>query len=187
VATAGIFHMSPVNAVHFVAELAGTRVTPPVGGTSPVRVQRILIVLRLILHAASRYEVLEPGARDTLLTLTRKTNAKSAANVKSCGFVPLPNRRPAWLEYDEISWNGKLVTDDWDYFYATEETVRTCAKLFFEHGMYRRMVLQQGSLAQPINLEINLPGLAHQIDDLRAIAHGEHAISLGLPPADLYA
>jgi hypothetical protein len=29
VATAGTFHVSPVNAVHFVAELAGTRVTRP--------------------------------------------------------------------------------------------------------------------------------------------------------------
>jgi hypothetical protein len=187
VATAGTFHMSPFNAVHSVAELAGTRVTRPVGGTKPIRMQCILVVLRMILHAAGRYEALEPGAQDTLLSLIRKTNKTSADNVKSCGFIPLPDPRPAWLEYDEISWNGKLVTDEWDYFYATDDTVRTCANRFFGHGMNKGVIaLQQGSAAQPINLRIDLPGLAYQLDDLRAVARGDHRISLGLPPADLY-
>ncbi len=187
VATAGTFCMSPVNAIHSVAELAGTRVTRPVGGTGPVKIQCILVVLRLILHAANRYEVLEPGTQDTLLSLIRKTNTKSADNVRSCGFIPLPDPRPAWLEYDEISWNGKLVTAEWDYFYATENTVRICASRFFDHGMNKGTIaLEQGSAAQPINLAIDLPGLAYQLDDLRAVALGDHRISLGLPPADLY-
>lgn len=187
VATAGTFHMSPGNAAHFVAELAGTRVTRPVGGTSPIRMQRILVVLRLILHAATRYEVLEPGTRDTLLSLIRKTNTTSADNVRSCGFIPLPDPRPAWLEYDEISWNGELVTSQWDYFYATGDTVRICADLFFRHGMHRGvMALEQAKTAQQITLRIDLPGLAYQLEDLRAIADGDRRISLGPPPADLY-
>jgi hypothetical protein len=179
--------MSPIDAVHSVAELAGTRVTRPVGGTSPIKVQRILVILRTILHAAARYEVLEPGTQDTLLSLIRKTNTKSSDNVKSCGFISLPDPRPEWLEYDEISWNGELVTTDWDYFYATEETVRICASLFFRHGMDGRVVaLEQANTAQQITLLIDLPGLADQQDDLRAIALDRHTISLGLPPADLY-
>ncbi len=186
-ATAGTFHMSPGNAVHFVAELAGTRVTRPVGGTSPIKMQRILVVLRSVLHAASRYEVLEAGTQETLLSLIRKTNTTSADNVKSCGFIPLPDPRPEWLEYDEISWNGELVTAVWDYFYATEETVRICADLFFRHGMDRgRIALEQAKTAQRITLQVDLPGLAYQLDDLRAIATGSRRISLGPPPADLY-
>jgi hypothetical protein len=79
------------------------------------------------------------------------------------------------------------VTADWDYFYATEETVRICADLFFRHGMDSGVIsLEQASTAQQITLVIALPGLADHQDDLRAIALGRHSIPLGLPPADLY-
>jgi hypothetical protein len=187
VATAGTFNISPLDAFHSVAELAGTRVTDPVGGTSPIRIQRVFIVLRLILHAAARYEALEPGTQDTLLSLIKNDNPKSANNVTSCGFIPFSGPRPEWLEYDEISWNGELVTAGWDYFYATEKTVRTCADLFFRHGMDGGVLaLEQAWNAQQITLLIDLPGLADQRDDLLAIALGHHAISLGPPAADLY-
>jgi hypothetical protein len=182
-ATAGIFDVTPPNSRNFVGELAGTRVTRLVGSTQPIRIQSVFVVLRVVGFAAANFENMDGQSADSLIAIIRRGNATGASNLQSCGFLPLP-RRPRWLEYDEISWNGKITSDEWDYYYASPETVRCCAELFFTHRMHEQTFSLQ-SKAERITIKVELPGLYLHLDELRMLAAGAHSIRIGIPPNKL--
>jgi hypothetical protein len=182
-ATAGIFDVTPPNSRNFVGELAGTRVTRLVGSTQPIRIQSVFVVLRVVGFAAANFENMDGQSVDSLIAIIRRGNATGASNLQSCGFLPLP-RRPRWLEYDEISWNGKITSDKWDYYYASPETVRRCAELFFTHRMHDQTFSLQ-SKAGRITIKVELPGLYLHLDELRMLAAGAHSIRIDVPPNKL--
>ena len=33
--------------------------------------------------------------------------------------------RPGWMQYDEQSWHGKIVDDEWRYYFADNDTRET--------------------------------------------------------------
>ncbi len=182
VATGGTFDVTPPTATRFVGELAGTRVTRAVG-TRPVRMQTILLILRVLGFALGGFESPDPDADDTLIVLIRKDNDKSRRNILDVGFEPL-HERPGWLQYDELSWNGKVSADAWDYYYATPQTALRCALLYFEYGLQRgRIELTAGD--RRIAIEIQLPGFRLQEIELRMIQTAEHRVRFAPPPAQL--
>jgi hypothetical protein len=182
-ATAGIFDVSPPNSRNFIGELAGTRVTQVVGSTQPISIHSVFVVLRLLGFAAANFENVDDKSADSLIAIIRRGNARSASNLQGCGFLPLP-RRPKWLQYDEISWNGKITANQWDYYYASPETVRRCAELFFTYRMHEQ-TLTLKSKAGRIRIGLDLPGLYLHLEELRMLAVGPHRIRIGVPPNEL--
>jgi hypothetical protein len=182
-ATAGIFDLTPPNARNFVGELAGTRVTHVVGLTQPISIHSVFVVLRVVGFAAANFENVDDKSADSLIAIIRRGNARSASNLQDCAFSPLP-RRPKWLQYDEISWNGKITATQWDYYYASPETVRRCAELFFTHRMHEQ-TLTLKSKAGRIRVGLDLPGLYLHLEELRMLAAGTHRIRIGVPPNEL--
>lgn len=184
-ATAATLDVTPPNAQQYVGEFAGTRVTKLIGRTEPIAMQRILVVLRILSFVGANYEALADGTHDTLFALIKKDNNRSACNLRACSFSLFSaDQRPRWLRYDEISWNGKIVTAEWDYYFATAHTVRCCAAMFFEHRMHNGYCDLTCAGAQQ-RIEIELPGLRYHLNEFKAIASGEHRIELSPPPAEL--
>lgn len=185
-ATAGTFDVTSPTARHYVGELAGTRVKKTLGGTAPIRIQTMLIVVRVLLLATAGVEALE-GSKTSLLAIIRKTNERSRTNILDCGFEIL-NHRPGWLIYDELSWNGKTADDEWDYFRATDQTVRHCANLYLQHDIRRGRILLTMRDGERAFLKIDLPGLTDQagelcihFDVIAEMAEGNHP-ELFVPP-----
>lgn len=167
----------------YVGELTGTFVAKPLRGGKPIGVQAILLGLRVLHHAVLLGDV-TPPASNSLVTIVKKGNTYSSANVTRAGFVPCPER-PPWLKYDELSWHGDHVEDEWEYFRATPETVKHLATQLIDHG------LLDGKFTITIAeepVDIHLRGfkeLSRAREDLIAIAKGELEIPLSALPAKL--
>ena len=181
-ATAGTFEITPATARDFVAELAGTRVTKVLGGTRPIKVQSVLIVLRMLLFVGTA-EHLNRNTTDCLIVSIRKDNLASRTNILDCGFAEL-NDRPDWLRYHETSWIGQISLHEWDHFHATTDTAMRCVELYFSSGMDRG-VLELQSTDAILRLMIDLPGLRYLHDDLWAIGGGQRRVRLAGPPVEL--
>lgn len=178
-ATAGTFDMTSPVIAHHVGELAGTRVTRRLGGIRPWRMQTILIVLRVLMLAASSVE----GSEISLIVIIRKDNDASRSNILTCGFEPLETR-PAWLLYDALSWNGQTAADEWDYFHATQETARRCAEIYMDAKLYRPAITL-AMADQPTELSIDLPGLQFYQYELWDTLAGDICVPFAPPPPRL--
>jgi hypothetical protein len=120
-ACGAIFRLSPNASKTYVGELAGMRVLRAVGGLQPFNAQTLLIGARLLGHAATDVEPGD-GRTNSLVAIVKKGNRPSKTNIEQALFHPL-EQRPSWFRYDELSWHGSIVADEWSYYYASHATV----------------------------------------------------------------
>lgn len=187
-ASAAIFDYSPPGWRTYVGELSGTRVTAPLNGFGPIGVQRLLLGARLLGHAATQSEHMQ-GCSSSLLTVVKSDNHNSIRNVEAAGFARL-ERRPDWIRYDEHSWNGAIVGDEWSYYVASDPTVRQAFADLAGVGIFSGAVRlsrnnRQTGEQEVIVIRSMLKDLDMSQEDLRAIHDGVRSSELDLPPDDL--
>ena len=187
-ASAAIFDYSPPGWRTYVGELSGTRVTASLNGFGPIGIQRLLLGARLLGHAATQSAHLQ-GCSSSLLTVVRSDNHNSIRNVEAAGFARL-ERRPDWIKYDEHSWNGAVVGDEWSYYVASDATVRQAFSDLAGVGIFGGIVLLSRNNRQTGDLEVvsirsMLKDLGMALEDLRAIHEGARLSELEPPPDEL--
>jgi hypothetical protein len=186
VASAAVFQVSPSHCRCYVGELAGMRATPAVGGLRPIAMQIALLGLRLLGHAALNLAVEDADATDSLITIVKSTNSRSTENVVGIGMKPLITR-PAWLEYDALSWHGSAIGDDWRYFFADTATVARAMELLEGAGLHSGRLELERNDRETAQLErfmfhLELPHLAAGIADLKNVLQAGAQLNLAPPP-----
>jgi hypothetical protein len=133
-ACGAIFRFSPSNSRTYVGELAGMRALGGVNGLTPQTAQMLLIGARLLGHAATEAEP-GPGRTNSLITIVKDGNEASRRNIEAAGFVELSDR-PDWFKYDELAWHGKIIKDEWTYYYANNDSVLNVARRLEDVGLF---------------------------------------------------
>lgn len=187
-ASAAIFDYSPSGWRTYVGELSGTRVTASLNGFGPIGIQRLLLGARLLGHAATQSEH-QQGSSSSLLTVVKSDNHNSIRNVEAAGFARLEHR-PDWIRYDEHSWNGAIVGDEWSYYVASDATVRQAFADLAGVGIFGGTVRlsrnnRQTNEEEVVSIRSMLKDLHIAHEDLRAIHDGARSSELRPPPADL--
>jgi hypothetical protein len=134
VASGAIFELSPKTAVAYVGELAGMRATREVGGLKPITMQMTLLGLRLLGHVAGSAIPARSGMTNSIIAIVKSDNQASIKNVEDIGMRRLLNR-PDWFEYDEQLWNGAIIADDWNHYYADAGTIERALSLLWPVGL----------------------------------------------------
>jgi hypothetical protein len=184
-ACAAIFDFTPHDCPRYVGELSGTRVTTALGGLGPMSFQGLLLRARLAGYVATASEHSE-GHSSSLITIVKSDNAPSLQNVENAGFFRLEHR-PEWFAYDDLSWHGSIIENDWQFFLATDATVRDALRSLSELGVFRGQielsrVNRDSGLTEQFSIRIDLPDIAYAVQDLAAIMDGRRRAGLsGLP------
>ena len=110
-------------------------------------------------------------------------------NVESAGFVRLEHR-PEWFAYDDLSWHGSIIKDDWQFFLATEATVRDALRSLSELGVFRAQIElsrinRESGLTEQFSIRIDLPDIAYAAQDLADIMDGRRSAGLSDLPDSL--
>lgn len=159
----------------FVGELTGTAVNPSLRGGSPVKLQTILLGLRVLHHAVLIGDAIDGST--SLLTIVKRENERSIKNILKAKFARC-DKLPAWFKYDELAWHGSYVVDEWEYFVATSETVRFLARTLIDNGLLTsRINIETASGPTEVVFE-GFRDLELARDDLLRIADGELEINL---------
>jgi hypothetical protein len=187
-ACGAIFRLSPVSSKTYVGELAGMRALCAVRGLRPFSAQTLLIGARLLGHAATDAEP-GRGRTNSLVTIVKKGNERSKNNIEAACFRPL-TQRPAWIRYDELAWHGSIVSDEWSYYYATNETVRHVAKLLVEKGLLQgEMLLTRTNRTtgedEQFRIHSQLRDIVNSAGDVHRLLRGQYQIQLCSPPERL--
>lgn len=187
-ACGAIFRLSPISSKTYVGELAGMRALGGVNGLRPFSAQTLLIGARLLGHAATDAEPLG-GRTNSLVTIVKKGNERSRNNIEAALFRPLP-QRPGWIRYDELAWHGSKVSDEWSYYYATNETVRHVAELLVKKGLLEGEILltrtnRTTGEDEQFRIRSQLRDIMNAAGDIRRLLKGEYQIQLCTPPETL--
>jgi hypothetical protein len=187
-ASAGIFRCSPRNSKTYVGELAGMLALPQVNGLKPVSAQTLLLGARLLGHMATDAEP-GPGRTHSLITIVKDGNEKSLRNVLEAQFIPLDDR-PDWFKYEELSWHGSIVQDQWRYFYASNETIVCIAKKLVDAGLLdRELCLSKTNRdtqeVENFYIHCELNDILNAAGEIHRLLRDEYRIDLCPPPADL--
>ena len=187
-ACAAIFDFTSHDCPRYVGELSGTRVTRALGGLGPMSFQGLLLRARLAGYVATASEHPE-GRSSSLITIVKSDNAPSLQNVESAGFVRLEHR-PEWFAYDDLSWHGSIIEDDWQFFLATEATVRDALRSLSELGVFRGQIElsrmnRDSGLSEQFSIRIDLPDIAYAVQDLTDIMDGRRRAGLSDLPESL--
>jgi hypothetical protein len=184
VACATLIPFSPADSVTYVGELTGAFVDERFRGGKPVGLQTLMLGLRVLHHVVLEGESVRPAATNTIITIVRKTNDASLANVKKAGFVECESQ-PDWMEYDQLSWHQGSGKDDWRCFRATSDTVQLLAKRLVDSGLLNGKLDIATSCG---DVEVELTGfreLELGAEDIRKIASGRYRADLSDLPDDL--
>lgn len=183
-AVGALFTLTPADQLTYVAELSGMRVDGAIGGLEPLSIQTLLVALRVLGFVAAEGEALGE-ATNSLIAIVKKGNTRSRENLELSGFKPLATRAD-WLKYDEVGWNGRIVTDDWTYHYADGETVVRLIELMGDALSRGVIVLtrinNQTQRLEEFRITIDLPDFLRAADDFDAIASGDQPVDLVTPP-----
>jgi hypothetical protein len=117
------------------------------------------------------------------ITIIKKENIGSLKNVRRAKFVDC-EERPDWLRFDELSWHGDYVVDEWEYLLATSESVRYLADKLISNGFSKVNEHRHGVRPTEIALD-GFRDLAVAQDDIRHIALGRRTIDLAPLPERL--
>lgn len=181
-----LFPVTSATCHTYVGEFTGAFVDPRLRRGKPISMQTLMLGLRVLHHAVLLGDVIEP-ATNSLITVVKKDNRASIANVLKSGFVEC-GPQPDWLRYEELSWHGDYVKDEWRYFRATTETVRHLAGRLIAHGLLDwkfALVNARG----PIDVSlVGFHDLELAAEDIKQLASGELTIELSdLPQKLIYA
>jgi hypothetical protein len=182
-ATAAYIPITARSCLTVVGELTGTRVTDALNRGKPLNFQTLLLGLRVLHHIAYEGEPIPPGSY-SIITIVKKTNEPSYKNIVKSKFVEF-KERPEWLRFDELSWHGKYVEDDWRYFYATSETVQHLANQLISNGLLSwNMNLEVRAGRASIHFE-GFRSIAAAAPDLIAFSSGARKAKIVPPPQSL--
>jgi hypothetical protein len=189
VASSAIFDFSPPEAITHVLELSATLVTPAIGGLTPINMQSILMGLRLSQYVAMETIKVEADVTQSLIVIVRKTNEQSNRNILAASFVPLV-ALPEWINYEELSWHGTAESGEWNYYYATDDTVRTNIRALLDLGLARNKfelsrVNRKSGEEEHYAVHIDMRFIQNSIEDIVKIADGTLTVGLSSPPDDL--
>ena len=184
VACAAMIPFSPASSVTYVGELTGAFVDERFRRGKPVNLQTLMLGLRVLHHVVLEGESVKPAATNTIITIVKKTNANSLANVEKAGFIKCESQ-PEWLEYDKLSWHAGPDKDEWQCFRATSDTVQYLAKQLVENGLLGGKLETRTSSG---DVEVELTGfreLTLGAADIRKMASGESPADLSDLPDEL--
>jgi hypothetical protein len=185
IASAAVFQMTPHNARTYVGELAGMRATGRVGGLQPITAQTLLLALRILGHAGSESVTLLPGVTTSLVAIVKSDNCRSIRNLENARMKRL-ELRPDWIKFDETGWHGRVVVDEWNYYYADNDTVRGLLETLGPGLLESRLVLNRinriTNQLEDLVFYLELNDIRHSAEDLRRIMTGDWAVDLGPPP-----
>lgn len=189
VASAAVFQLTPQSALTYTGELAGMRATTDVGGLGPASMQTLLLGLRLIGHVALEPASAAPGATNSLIAIVKSDNARSIANIEAIGMKPL-GARPGWMQYDEQSWHGKIVDDEWRYYFADNDTIVKALHILVPLGLLGGDISlertdRQSDARHRFEFHLELPDLVFALGDLEDIQSGRAVVELVRPPAQI--
>ena len=123
VAAAGTFQYIKAKGRHCLYELSGTRVTRRVGGLMPVRLQQILLAIRIVQLLATEGR---DGAR--VSAISSAMSAGSIANLRAMSLDEI-KKMPGWLEYDTYSWIRASERTKWRHFVVGEAAARAAVEI----------------------------------------------------------
>jgi hypothetical protein len=186
-ASGSVFQLTPQASPTYVAELAGMRVTKTLGGAQPINVQMMLIGLRLLGHAALEPEPLMRGATNSIIAAVHKKNETSFGNLEAMQMHPLPPPLPAWLAYNQISWYGSAVNDDWRYYYADNDTIVRSLMALGDVGLFGGEITlhrqnRTNGQHELFKFVLDLNELLYATEDLLSISCGATRVALMPPP-----
>src|SRR5262249_44006255 len=149
--------------------------------------QMLLIGARLLGHAATEAEP-GYGRTSSLVAMVKKGNDPSKTNIEAALFRPL-EQRPSWFRYDELSWHGSIVADEWLYYYASHETVLRAAKLMGQDLLRGRILLTRTNRTTGADEEFLIHSQLHDIvlaaGDIERLLEGTFEVKLCPPPEQL--
>jgi hypothetical protein len=184
VACATMIPFSPADSVTYVGELTGAFVDKRFRGGKPVSLQTLMLGLRILHHVALEGESVKPAATNTIITIVKKTNKASLANVKKAGFVECESQ-PDWLEYDKLSWHQGSDKDEWQCFRATSDTVQLLAEKLVDNGLLEgKLDIKTSSGGVEVEL-IGFRELKLAAADVREMASGQYRADLSDLPDEL--
>jgi len=183
-AVAALFELSPTEALTYVAELSGMARDKALAGLKPISVQVLLIALRVLGFVVAQGEAV--SGTQSLISIVKKDNDESRRNLERAGFKPMAGPRPDWMKFDELGWHGKVVTDEWTYHYADNETVVAILRIMGDELFDGQLKLGSGDdVTYPRKdfvVDIDLPDILRAVDDLIAIRDGRIKVDLVSPP-----
>ena len=191
IAAAGaLFQLTPQASLTYVAELAGMRVTGAVGGLQPVSMQKVLIGLRLLGHAAGEREPCREGATNSIIAAIHKDNGASIKNIEKMALQSLPEPFPDWLRHNQIGWYGAAVDDTWRHYYADNEACIRSVDLLDSVGLFTRIIRlhrtnSDSGQTEDFEFYLELNDLYDAAKDLKAIQQRTAQVALVRPPPSL--
>jgi hypothetical protein len=123
VAAAGTFQYIKAKGRHCLYELSGTRVTRRVGGLMPVRLQQILLAIRIVQLLATEGR---DGARVSAISSAMSDG--SIGNLRAMALDEI-KKMPGWLEYDTYSWIRAAERPKWRHFIVGEPAARAAIEI----------------------------------------------------------
>lgn len=173
-ATAAYFdYEAPINH-HMIYELAGTRVKNTIGRLKEVRLQQILLALRIITVATAETET------GPLSLISSAKHISSIGNLGAIGMEQI-DPLPRWFEFDTRSWTQMTDRHAWRHFAASAQTLDNAIELLnrigFARGEYICTTSQKqadGSYSEsPIKIVFKMGLVALFPEILRAHRHGK--------------
>jgi hypothetical protein len=132
-ATAAYFEYGAEIGDHAIYELAGTRVKNTIGRLKEIRLQQILLSLRIVIVAVTEAET---GPLSLISSAKHTSSIDNLRAVEMEEIVPLPK----WFEFDIRSWTQMKDRQDWAHFAANSPTLGNAIELLhridFVRGEY---------------------------------------------------
>jgi hypothetical protein len=189
-AAGSLFQLTPQASLTYVSELAGMRVTGMVGGLRPVSMQKVLIGLRLLGHAAGEREPFRAGATNSIIAAVHRDNRDSIENIEEMALRSLPEPFPDWLRHNQIGWYGTAVDETWRHYYADNEACVRSVELLESVGLFTRIIRlhrtnRDSGLTEDFEFYVELNDLHDAAEDLKAIQQRKAHVALVPPPPSL--
>jgi hypothetical protein len=154
-ATAGYFEYLRSNDAHMIYELAGTRVKNGIGRLKEIKLQQVLLALRIVQIIAT-----EEGPVTLISSAKSPTSIENLLALGMQEITPMPE----WFKYDTCSWTQMSDRPKWKHFVADARTVDTALwilhQIGFSSGNYVCQTMRKqpdGSIEErPINLIFEL-------------------------------
>ncbi|MBS0247659.1 MAG: hypothetical protein JSR61_13655 [Proteobacteria bacterium] len=192
VSAGALFQLTPLASLTSVSELAG-RVTGEVGGLRPLKLQAVLIGLRLLSQIASEAMTSDPRATQSIIAAVREDNGDSIANLEKMGMKYPVDPMPDWLRYNQIGWHNAAQSTEphrWRFYFADAGTCRQSIDLLDKVGLFTRTIsLERDSREdgdrELFRFELELDDINRAALDFKAMLRGQQSIDMVPPPPTL--
>jgi hypothetical protein len=139
-ATAGYFEYARSDDAHMIYELAGTRVKNTIGRLKDIKLQQILLALRITQIIAT-----EQGPVSLISSAKSPTSIENLFALGMQEISPMPD----WFEYDTCSWTGMVDRQKWKHFAADARTVDAAVTILDRIGFSGGRYVCQTTRKQP--------------------------------------